>query len=148
MLRYKDSYIYSKSVVKTKLQRPPGRLLGRTTFKFPRPPISVGWHAFNYAFYILEWGRSEGSVDVRIMLNRTKDLPGLVQQFSSFSASPLAQILFIQALQLSQGWIKSHQYPLDRSCQGSAGEGAIRSTAGQQAKVKGRRPCIAGQEQG
>lgn len=42
-------------------------------------------------------------MDLRIMLNHTKDLPGLVQQFSSFSASPLSQIFFIQALQLTQG---------------------------------------------
>lgn len=69
-------------------------------------------------------------MDLRIMLNHTKDLPGLVQQFGSFSASPLAQILFIQALQLTQGRIKSYRYPLDSASQGGAGERAIRS-AGQ-----------------
>lgn len=80
-----------------------------------RPLMSVGWHAFNYAFILLEWGSSERSMDLRIVLNRTKDLPGLVHQLISFLTSPIAQILFIQTLQLTQGWIKSHHYPFDRS---------------------------------
>lgn len=140
MLRYGDTI----SVLRTELPvcrqtklwvelsaRPVGVYSNERLFSSQRPFTLVGWHTFNYAFILLEWGSSERSMDLRIVLNCTKDLPGLLHQLITFFASPIAQILFIQTLQLTQGWIKSHQYPFDRSGQGDAGERAIRSTASQ-----------------